>query len=202
MSTQSSDQRSLAPVYDSDGWNASESGDQADQQGKHWNTRGEIVPLHRAMPLQALKRSAASQRKPRASSPKRSCSFRVATEWLARDWWPWEVLCWILSLVFFGAVAVVLTVFDNRPLPEWPLGITPNALVSVFATIQSSLLAIPVSAGMGQLKGTWFRRPQKLDMFETIEGAGRDPIAAVTLLLRRSGGQVTSTRSSTLPYDV
>lgn len=201
MSTRSRDRYLVASVDDSDGLEGSEPVDQQEQQSKHWSASRDFVSLHRAIPLQALQPSIASDWTSRPVSSKPSSSSRAAIKWLVRDWWPWEVFCWILSLACFGAVIAVLTIFNNRPLPDWPFGITPNALVSVFATVQSTLLAIPVSTGMGQLKWTCFRQPQKLDMFEAIEGAGRDPIAAATLLLRRQGGQVSSSANSALTYD-
>ena len=67
---------------------------------------------------------------------------------------------------------------------------TPNALVSVFATIGTFLLAIPVGAALGQLKWTWFRRAHHLVDFGAIDEASKGPMGSLLLLLQRRGGYV------------
>ena len=56
------------------------------------------------------------------------------------DWWLWEVLGAIVSVVSTVAIVIVLAIHNGKPLPIWPLSITLNTLVSVLATISKVCL--------------------------------------------------------------
>jgi hypothetical protein len=114
---------------------------------------------------------------------------RGLQDWWGRQiWWPWETISWILSLAFLLAIVILLVIVDNRPIPQWSLGITPNALISVFATISAFLLAIPVAAAIGQLKWIWFRKSHLVTDFETIDEASKGPLGSAILLWKWRGG--------------
>ena len=111
-------------------------------------------------------------------------------EWIRQQkWWPWEVGCWLSSLALLLAVIAVLSAFEGKTSPHWKFGITVNALVSVFATVNVLLLTIVVGAGMGQLKWIWFRRhARSLADFDILDQASKGPTGSLMLLLRWRGG--------------
>jgi hypothetical protein len=117
-------------------------------------------------------------------------AYYAIQEWISHQkWWPWEVGCWLCSLVFLWAIVAVLAGFDGKTTPQWKFGITVNTLVSVFGTINVLLLTIIVSAGIGQVKWIWFRRQSRsLVDFDIIDEASKGPTGSLTLLLRWRGG--------------
>lgn len=52
--------------------------------------------------------------------------------------------------------------FENRRLPDWPLDMTINTVISILATALGSTLYVPISESLGQLKWLHFRNPQWL----------------------------------------
>lgn len=66
--------------------------------------------------------------------------------WIRREWLL-EILACCLSLVYLVAIMITLAIHDGRPLPQWPFGISVNALVSVFAVILKGSMMLPVSEG-------------------------------------------------------
>lgn len=84
-------------------------------------------------------------------------------------------------------LGVVLTLYlhEDRPLPEWPLSITINALISVMSTISTSALILVVSSVIGQ--GGWSslsRSPEPLSHLELYDQATRGPLGAFVFLIR------------------
>lgn len=74
------------------------------------------------------------------SIPMRSSSFyyvfkRFLVELMA-------CLAAILSLV---AIVAILATYDGRTLPNWPFGISINAVVSIFSVVFKGAMMIPVS---------------------------------------------------------
>jgi DMSO reductase anchor subunit len=78
-------------------------------------------------------------------------SQNVAKRWLV------EIVSWILSALCMVGIIVVLCIYQQRPLPKWPLGITLNAYISLLAKIGSAAILFPVSGALGQLKWNWFQ---------------------------------------------
>ncbi|KAH0545431.1 hypothetical protein FGG08_000432 [Glutinoglossum americanum] len=104
-----------------------------------------------------------------------------------------ELLAALLSLVCLAATALLLWRYDGRPLSEWQLGITLNALVSVLATVAKSALAMAVSAGLSQGKWVWFSGGRRgLRDIETFDGASRGPVGGVELLWLMKGRHLVS----------
>ena len=52
-----------------------------------------------------------------------------------RDWWLWELMGSILSILCMVAIVAILAAYDRKPLPEWPYSITLNSLLSILSTI-------------------------------------------------------------------
>jgi hypothetical protein len=63
----------------------------------------------------------------------------VYTRWLT------ELLASLIALLAFAAIVITLATHNGRPLPNWPFGISINALVSIFAVILKGTMMVPVA---------------------------------------------------------
>lgn len=64
------------------------------------------------------------------------------------DQWAFEIINCVLALCCLVSIVVILTIHRNRPLPQWPLNISINSLVSVFTAIIKASLLVPVEQCM------------------------------------------------------
>ena len=93
------------------------------------------------------------------------------------DNWVWEFGSWTFSTILLMGVALTLLVHDNQPLPDWPLGITIYALISLLSTFATSALIVVVTSIIGQ--GRWFQfaaKQHRLSDFEMYDEASRGPL--------------------------
>lgn len=105
----------------------------------------------------------------------------------AKAWAP-EFGWILLALALFIALIVVLRVYDNKGLPDWPMGLTLNTLVAFLATMCRSIIIIPIGEGLSQLKWNWFvakKRPIK-DLY-IFDQASRGPWGSIRLICRMKG---------------
>lgn len=79
--------------------------------------------------------------------------FRVFQR--VQPWIPEAAWC-LLAIALLISLAIVLSRFDNQALPEWPLGLTLNTVAALLATICRSMIVIPITEGISQLKWNWF----------------------------------------------
>lgn len=96
--------------------------------------------------------------------------------------WTWEIISTVLSILCTAAMVGVLVVYQSRPAPTLPSGLTLNALISLLATISKAAMLVSVTSCISQLKWRWFRRPRKLVYFNVIDEASRGPWGSVELL--------------------
>jgi hypothetical protein len=89
-----------------------------------------------------------------------------------------------MSVVFLVAIIVVLYEYDGKPMPDWPYGITLNALVSVLSTAMKASMVFIVCEGLSQLKWSWFSNGNKLSDLALLDAASRGPAGAFIALLR------------------
>ncbi|KAK2016786.1 hypothetical protein LZ32DRAFT_524372 [Colletotrichum eremochloae] len=102
-------------------------------------------------------------------------------------WLP-ELLWCVVSVASVAALASVLSRFDNRPLPRWPLGLTLNTLIAFLATLARASFVIPVSESISQLKWLWYRgAPRPLKDFQDFDAASRGPWGSLQLLKTTRG---------------
>jgi Protein of unknown function (DUF3176). len=66
--------------------------------------------------------------------------------------WILEILSCVLSMGFLVTIIVVLAIYDGKPMPDWPYGITLNALVSVLSNFMKAAMAFAVTERLSQLK--------------------------------------------------
>ena len=109
---------------------------------------------------------------------------RVANRWsrLAADWWIWELCAVLSSLISLVAIVLILRLHEGRPLPDWPFSISINTLISIFATIMSATMLMPIAEGISQAKWHWFQQYHPLKDMEVYDQASRGPWGALKLL--------------------
>jgi len=98
--------------------------------------------------------------------------------------WPLEILGCVTSFAFLVAIIVVLFYYDGRPMPQWPYGITLNALVSVLCTVMKATMAFILAESLAQLKWSWFRDGNKLSDLAVLDAASRGFIGAFVALFQ------------------
>jgi hypothetical protein len=112
-----------------------------------------------------------------------STSKNVLKRWLL------EIISWSLSAACMAGIIVVLVVYKDKNIPNWPLGLTLNAYISVLSKISTAALLLPVSEALGQLKWSWFNKDKskKLWDFEIFDNASRGPWGSMHLLVLTKG---------------
>lgn len=132
---------------------------------------------------------------------------------LPRSIWTMELVSCLIAFCCLGAIVGVLYVHQGKTLPQWPLSITINALVSVFTSIFKAALIMPVtegwlvpithrpcavrsfhmllfcsdsrSTGISQFKWLWFSLPRQLVDLESFDKASRGVWGSVNFLCGR-----------------
>lgn len=113
---------------------------------------------------------------------KYSASGNIAKRWLL------EIISWLLSASCMAAIIIVLFVLKNKPVPNWPLGLTLNAYITVLSRVACAALLLPASEALGQLKWSWFQGDsKKMWDFEIFDNASRGPWGSFLLLVRTKG---------------
>lgn len=96
-----------------------------------------------------------------------------------------EILSLIVAVFCFGVIVITLVIHHQKPLPQWPLDITINSLLSVFSQISQWSLAVPITECIGQLKFLWAKKERRLlTDFVAFQEATKGPWQSVVLLKR------------------
>lgn len=95
----------------------------------------------------------------------------------------------LFSLVMAGVIILILCLVHYRPLPNWMLGITPNALISIFSTLAKAAVLLKAAECLGQWK--WVRLTERdlpMSDIASFDNATRGPWGSLLLLwhIRRS----------------
>ncbi|CAG7921681.1 unnamed protein product [Penicillium olsonii] len=98
--------------------------------------------------------------------------------------WTLEFISCLMSVIFLAAIIVVLRMYDGKPMPDWPYGITLNALVSVLSTVMKAAMVFIITEGLSQLKWSWFSKGNKLSDLALLDAASRGPAGAFIALFR------------------
>lgn len=67
------------------------------------------------------------------------------------SWWPEIVWC-IFTTGLLISLVVLLKIYNNKPAPQWPNGISINTVIAAIATIYRAAMVLPISEGLSQLK--------------------------------------------------
>lgn len=133
--------------------------------------------------------------KAKSNLPQRKRRNPDFSKWVERwftDWWGSEVTSWLFGALSIGAIIITLNIHNGRPLPDWPFGITLNALISIFATIGEMAMMRPVTECISQLKWLWFRKRRPLNEFEAFDEASRGRLGSLRLAWKLRGMHLAS----------
>lgn len=98
--------------------------------------------------------------------------------------WRLEMFSSSMNLILFGLIIAIFCTMNNRPLDDWPLKISLNAVISILTTACSAAMMHSVSASISQLKWLHFKtRPRRLFNLEAFDEASRGPYGSVKFLL-------------------
>lgn len=104
------------------------------------------------------------------------------------QWWGWEVIGLLISVLCTTAVAVLLDHVHKQPLSDWPFDMEPNTLISIFTTLAKSSMLVAVTQAINQLKWEFFHsQPRKLHHLEAFNDASRGPWGALLFVYRTRG---------------
>ena len=97
--------------------------------------------------------------------------------------WVYEILCMILSVLLMMAMAILLGVYDRRPVSDWQGSVSLNFIISLLGTACKAALTFSVAAGLSQSKWIWFTSQERplLD-FKRFDDASRGALGSVQLL--------------------
>lgn len=98
--------------------------------------------------------------------------------------WSWEIVSCVIAIGSLAGIIVVLYVFDGQSTPDWPYGITLNALISVLVTVMKAAMAFPITEALSQLKWSWFNEGNKLSDLALLDAASRGAVGAVVVLFK------------------
>ncbi|KAK1808906.1 swr complex subunit [Friedmanniomyces endolithicus] len=98
--------------------------------------------------------------------------------------WIWETLSLLTSATCIGAIVVLLSHYDGKPLPNWKYGLTMNGVISILAVVTKASMMLPVAETLSQLKWCWFWKTHRpVCDFESFDSASRGPWGSLMMLL-------------------
>ncbi|KAK1974097.1 hypothetical protein LZ30DRAFT_694583 [Colletotrichum cereale] len=98
--------------------------------------------------------------------------------------WILEICAVILSIMALAAIAVLLPLYNNKPLSTWSFKYSSNTVVSILGATSRASLAFAVSACISQGKWNWlWQRDDTLVVFDRFEEASRGPWGATVFMV-------------------
>ncbi|KAJ5087256.1 hypothetical protein N7456_010872 [Penicillium angulare] len=122
--------------------------------------------------------SSLCRRRTRASKTNQNTKKPGLWAYMTLDSWSPETLAICFSIACFVAIFYTLHVYNNKPQPEFPHGITLNTIISILATGSKSSLLFLVGECIGQLRWTSLRntlKPRPLSHVQAYDSASRGP---------------------------
>ncbi|EMD87167.1 hypothetical protein COCC4DRAFT_84582 [Bipolaris maydis ATCC 48331] len=97
--------------------------------------------------------------------------------------WALEIFSLLISALSIGAMIVILSRQNKKPITDWRFALTLNTVISTLGTTSRTTLAFALSACIGQQKWNWlYRKPDTIRSFERFDGASRGPWGSSKLL--------------------
>lgn len=94
---------------------------------------------------QPLKEAVTAQHETASDRSREETNSSDETLW--KTWWL-ELLSNLLALGCIAAIAMILSLHDEKPLPDWPALISVNSLAAIFTAVFKASLIMPVAEGM------------------------------------------------------
>jgi hypothetical protein len=117
---------------------------------------------------------------------------------LVFDSWIGEAIVMALSMCCLVAIAVIVTLYYGKPLPQWRGGVTLNNVISVLSTTARSGMIFVVSATIGQLKWCWLGQTRRrISDMRAMDDASRGPLGAAKILTSLTGGTMGTIGAAT-----
>ncbi|KAK8117428.1 uncharacterized protein PG998_005709 [Apiospora kogelbergensis] len=105
-----------------------------------------------------------------------------------QDWtWSLELISLLFAIASTAAICIILGLWENQLLRDWPLPIQPNSLISIFSTLAKTALMLPLGSVISQMKWVWFEKPRALTDLQTFDRASRGPWGALKLIWDTKG---------------
>jgi len=102
---------------------------------------------------------------------------------IANEWWLLEVTSCAGSVLALAAIVIFLKIYDGRVQQEWPHNITPNSVISWFATFMKALMLVPIAACISQARWIHFQsKTHILNDLAIFDAASRGPMGSLQLL--------------------
>ena len=98
--------------------------------------------------------------------------------------WSLEIVNGGIALASFASIVAVLAWSDGRPMPDWPEGITLNAILSVLTSIMKAAMVLIITEALSQLKWSWFNQRKQLSDLAVLDAASRGTPGAILVLTR------------------
>jgi hypothetical protein len=129
----------------------------------------------------------------RTRQPSRNSKSTSLITRIILDTWIAETIACIFSTACITAIASILYVYDDKPIPRFPSGVTLNTIVSILSTSARSAIISTVSTCVGQLKWCWYRRSEmSLNDAQIMDDASRGLSGAIRMLVSRTGGYLAA----------
>lgn len=129
---------------------------------------------------------------PGGTSPANSARKRTLKHLFKRLWtrhvqdgWLLEALAAAISVLSLIAIAVLLSIYNNKPNPQLRWGISLNTIAAVLITIAQTTLVFATGEAISQLKWLKYYRGgsgEPLSHLEAFDVASRGPWGAALLL--------------------
>ena len=98
--------------------------------------------------------------------------------------WASEIASVVLAFAMLAAIVVLLTMRQDKPLPDWPSLLGINSLVAIFSSVFKVALLYSIVEGISELKWIWFATAKSVNDFDSFDSASRGPWGAAKLLVK------------------
>lgn len=97
--------------------------------------------------------------------------------------WLWEVVSAVAAIAILAAVISVLSHYNTKTVPDWPLHININASVAILADLLRASVLVVAAAILSQSKWIWFsRKARPMTQLQSFENARSSLIGSASLL--------------------
>ncbi|KID94384.1 hypothetical protein MAJ_09661, partial [Metarhizium majus ARSEF 297] len=101
--------------------------------------------------------------------------------------WMLEMACILLSFSTLILIVMVLSKFDQQSVPDLPLKVTLNTMLSLLVTLTKAAFMFPVSIAISRAQWSWFLQQRPLYDFHVFDQASRGTWGSLVLLWRIRG---------------
>ena len=102
--------------------------------------------------------------------------------------WATELVWCLLGIILLMALVMVLSTFNDKPLPDLPLGLTLNTIVAILATAIRAVTVFLIGQGISQAKWNQFVGVHKpLLNLHVFDEASRGPWGSLIMVVRTKG---------------